>query len=121
MSKRVLICDDSTLMRKMVADTLTEDGWEVAGEAVNGQEAIDKFRQLRPDAVTMDIVMPGSDGLEGLAGIRAIDSEAKVVVVSAINQSKLISDAIRSGAHDFIGKPFMPEQLQNTMLTCLAK
>jgi two-component system chemotaxis response regulator CheY len=118
MAKRVLVCDDSVLMRKMVIECLTEDGWTVAGEAANGRDAIEKYKALRPDAVTMDIVMPDSDGLEGLVGIRQIDPQAKVVMVSAINQTRLISEAIRKGAYDFIAKPFLPEQLQQTLANC---
>ncbi len=120
MGKRVLICDDSLLMRKLVADTLIDAGWEVVAEAVDGQQAIERFKESRPDVVTMDLVMPGFDGIYGLQGIRAIDPTAKVVIVSAINQTQLISESIRKGAHDFIAKPFLPEQLQATMDTCLA-
>ncbi len=120
MSKRVLICDDSLLMRKMVAEALVADGWEVAGEAEDGQQAIEKYQQLRPDAVTMDIVMPGTNGLEALEAIRKLDPEAKVVVISALNQTRLISEAIRKGAEDFIAKPFLPEQVQATLNACVA-
>lgn len=119
MGKSVLVCDDSPLMRRMVMEPLKSDGWEVVGEAENGQQAIDRFRELRPDAVTMDIVMPGTDGLFGLAGILQLDPAAKVVVVSAVDQSKVISEAIRRGAQDFIAKPFLPEQLQKTLQSCL--
>ena len=119
MGKRVLICDDSLLMRKMVAETLMDAGWEVAGEATNGQQAIDKYREARPDAVTMDVVMPEFDGIFGLAGIRQLDPSAKVVMVSAVNQTKLITEAIRIGAYDFIAKPFLHEHLQETMATCM--
>jgi two-component system, chemotaxis family, chemotaxis protein CheY len=95
------------------------DGWEVVGEAANGAEAVERYRQLRPDAVTLDIVMPGTNGLEALKAILHLDPKAKVVVVSALNQTKLISDAIRAGADDFIAKPFMPEQLQETLRWCV--
>ena len=115
MSKRVLICDDSALMRNMIRDTLAAGGWEVAGEAANGDEAIEKFKSLGPDAVTMDIVMPEVDGLTALRGIIELDPQAKVVMISALDQTKPISDAIRAGAQDFICKPFLPEQLQQTM------
>lgn len=120
MSRRVLICDDSLLMRKMVADALREVGWEIAGEAVNGKDAVEKYKQLRPDAVTMDIVMPEADGLYGLQQILQVDPQAKVVVVSALAQTGMISEAIRQGAQDFIVKPFMPDQLQHTMQRCAA-
>lgn len=121
MSRRVLICDDSILMRRMIAETLVDDGWEVAGEAADGQEAVDLFRTARPDAVTMDIVMPGYDGLSALDAIIKLDPTAKVVILSALNQTKAISDAIRGGAQDFIVKPFMPEQLQQTMAGCVRR
>jgi len=116
---RVLVCDDSILMRRLVSDCLASVGWEVAAEASDGQQAIDKYQALRPDAVTMDIVMPGTDGLAALSAILEFDPAAKVVVVSALNQTKLISDAIRKGAQDFIAKPFLPEQLQQTLAGCL--
>ena len=119
MTKRVLICDDSILMRKLVADTLIADGWTIAGEASNGREAVEQYQQLQPDAVTMDIVMPHYDGLYALPRILQHDPSAKVVVVSALAQTKMISEAIRAGAQDFIVKPFMPEQLQQTLARCL--
>ena len=77
------------------------------------------YQQFRPDAVTMDIVMPGTDGMFALETILDFDPFAKIVVVSALNQTKLISEAIRKGAQDFIAKPFLPEQLQETMNRCL--
>jgi len=119
MSKRVLVCDDSILMRKLVTDALSETGWETVAEATNGEEAFQLYQQHRPDAVTMDIVMPGADGIYGLEKIIGIDPAAKVVVISALNQTHKISEAIRKGAQDFIAKPFMPEQLQQTLETCL--
>ncbi len=120
MPNRVLIVDDSMLMRKMVGDSLSDDGWEVAGEASNGEQAVQQYCRLKPDAVTLDIVMPGTDGLYALEHIMLFDPDAKVVVVSALNQTKLISEAIRKGAQDFIAKPFLPEQLQQTMLSSVA-
>lgn len=119
MPRRVLIADDSILMRRMVKTTLVSDGWEVAAEASNGAEAVEQYQRSRPDAVTLDIIMPGCDGLSALRSILQIDPAAKVVVVSALNQTKLISQAIRAGAQDFIAKPFMPEQLQDTLRTCM--
>jgi two-component system, chemotaxis family, chemotaxis protein CheY len=119
MTQRVLIVDDSMLMRKMIADTLSDDGWTIAGEAANGRAAVEQYGQVRPDAVTLDIVMPGTDGMYALEHIRLKDPLAKVVVVSALNQTKLISEAIRKGAQDFIAKPFLPEQLQSTLRSCL--
>jgi len=118
-TRRVLIVDDSPLMRRIGGDALASDGWEVAGEAADGRQAVEKFEQLRPDAVTLDIIMPDPNGMEALRSILRIDPTAKVVVVSALSQTKLISEAIRSGAQDFIAKPFLPEQLQQTMRACI--
>jgi len=119
MAKRVLVVDDSMLMRKMIGESLAEDGWEVVGEAANGEQAVDQYQRHRPDAVTLDIVMPGTDGMYALERILEFDPDAKIVVVSALNQTKLISEAIRKGAQDFIAKPFLPEQIQETMRACL--
>ena len=121
MPKTVLVVDDSMLMRRMVADTLTDAGWQVVGEAGNGQEAVERYREMRPDAVTLDIVMPEYNGMYALEEILHFDPHAKVVVVSALNQTRMISEAIRKGAQDFIAKPFLPEQLQQTMSHCAAE
>ncbi len=118
-NRRVIVVDDSMLIRRMVKDTLQSDGWDVVGEASNGNDAVELYQQLRPDVVTLDIIMPGSDGIEALRAILRINPDAKVVVVSALNQTKLISEAIRSGAQDFIAKPFLPEQLQQTIRLCV--
>ena len=112
---RALVCDDSLLMRKLVIDSLTEDGWTIVGEAQNGKEAVEMYKSLTPDVVTMDIVMPEHDGIYGLEHIIEYDPEAKVVVVSALNQTSLVAEAVRKGAQDFIVKPFLPEHLQETM------
>lgn len=115
MTKRVLVVDDSMLMRRMIADILRSTGWEVVAEATNGEEAVALYGQFRPDAVTLDIVMPGTNGMFALDRILQADPRAKIVVISALNQTKLISEAIRKGAHDFIAKPFLPEQVQETL------
>ena len=119
MSKRALVVDDSMLMRRMICDCLSDSGWEIVAEAGNGEEAVRQYRDHRPDVVSMDIVMPGTDGLFALEHILEIDPSAQVVVVSALNQTKLISEAIRKGAQDFIAKPFLPEQLQETLASCI--
>ena len=118
MSKRALVADDSMLMRKMVSDSLIEDGWEIVGEACNGQEAAEMFEKFRPDVCTLDIVMPEYDGIHGLKQIIAKTPEAKVVMVSALNQTQKVTEAIRSGAFDFVSKPFLPEQLIETVNRC---
>ena len=119
MSKRALVVDDSILMRRMICDCLTGFGWEIVGEADNGEEAVRQYREHRPDVVSMDIVMPETDGMFALEHILEMDPSAQVVVVSALNQTRLISEAIRKGAQDFIAKPFLPEQLQQTLAGCL--
>jgi two-component system chemotaxis response regulator CheY len=115
MPKNVLVVDDSILMRRMIASSLADTGWNVVGEAADGEEAVQLYAETRPDLVTMDIVMPGTGGIEALVRILQFDPDAKVVVVSALNQTRLISEAIRKGAQDFLGKPFLPEQLQETV------
>jgi two-component system chemotaxis response regulator CheY len=115
MTKRVLVVDDSMLMRRIIADVLKSTGWEVVAEARNGQEAVALYGEYRPDAVTLDIVMPGTNGMFALERILQADPRANIVVISALNQTKLISEAIRKGAHDFIAKPFLPEQVQETL------
>ncbi len=119
MSKRALVVDDSILMRRMICECLTDCGWEIVAEAGNGEEAVRQYRDHQPDVVSMDIVMPGTDGMFALEHILEMDPSAQVVVVSALNQTKLISEAIRKGAQDFIAKPFLPEQLQQTLAGCL--
>jgi len=121
MGKRALVVDDSMLMRKMICESLTDAGWDIVGEGEDGAEAIRLYDELRPDAVTMDIVMPGTDGIYALEKIMEFDPEARIVIVSALSQTKLISQAIRKGAQDFIAKPFLPEQLQETLQGCLAE
>ncbi|MBI1246752.1 response regulator [bacterium] len=103
------------LMRKLVIDSLTADGWTIVGEAQNGKEGLEKFQELKPDVVTMDIVMPDYDGVFGLEQIMQSDPNAKVVMISALNQTTLVAEAVRKGAQDFIVKPFLPEHLQETM------
>ncbi|MEW4451960.1 response regulator [Bremerella sp. JC817] len=112
---RALVCDDSMLMRKLVIDSLAEDGWTIVGEAQNGKQALDQYKALKPDVVTLDIVMPEFDGIFGLENIMEFDANAKIVMVSALNQTTLVAEAVRKGAQDFIVKPFLPEHLQETL------
>ena len=104
--KRLLVVDDALLMRKMIRDVATQAGWEVAGEAANGAEAVALYEQLRPDLVTMDVVMPEMSGLEALRAIRAVDPNAQVVMVTALDQKQTLLQSISDGAIDFIVKPF---------------
>src|SRR3954468_9873268 len=103
---RLLVVDDAMLMRRMIRDAALEAGWEVVGEAKDGREGVDLYDRLRPDLVTMDVVMPEMGGLEALRKIRALHPSARVVMVTALDQKQTIEEAIRDGALDFIVKPF---------------
>lgn len=103
---RLLVVDDALIMRAMIKDVARHAGWDIAGEAANGVEAVARYRELRPDLVTLDIVMPEMDGVEALRTIRAEDPAATVVMVSAIDQRAKLTECIRLGARDFVVKPF---------------
>ncbi|HOE12123.1 MAG TPA: response regulator [bacterium] len=111
MGKKGLIVDDAAFMRMMLREILTKGGYEVAGEAVNGKEAIEIYRNVSPDFVTMDITMPDMDGIEALREIKKIDANAVVIMCSAIGQQANVLEAIKTGARDFIVKPFQPERV----------
>ena len=113
--KRLLVVDDAVFMRKMIRGVAAEAGWEVVGEAANGLEAIELYDRLRPDLVTMDLVMPEMGGLEALRQIRADDPNARVVVVTALDQKQALMDSIREGAIDFIVKPFERQRVLNLL------
>jgi len=103
---RVLIVDDAIFMRKMISDILVENGMEVVGEADTGVKAVEKFMELRPDLVTMDIIMPEMNGIDAVRKIVEFDKQAKVVMCSALGQQALVQEAITAGARDFLIKPF---------------
>ncbi|UCD85070.1 MAG: response regulator [Deltaproteobacteria bacterium] len=113
MGIKVLIVDDAAFMRNMIKDILEEDGYEVAGEAANGEEAISKYKELMPDIVTMDIVMPMKSGIEAVQEIVSFNKDAKIVICSALGQESLVEEAIEAGAKDFITKPFKKENVLN--------
>lgn len=115
MSRTLLVTDDALIIRAMIKDTATEAGWNVVGEAQNGQQAIEMYEALRPDAVTLDMVMPDFDGIHALSGIKQLDPEARVLVVSALDQKQTLKEAFRLGAADFIVKPFDPKNLVATL------
>lgn len=108
---RVLIVDDAAFMRMMLKDILTKNGFEVVGEAVNGEDAIDKYKDLQPDVVTMDITMPEMDGITAVKRIREINPQAKIIMCSAMGQQPMVLEAIQSGAKDFIVKPFQADRV----------
>ena len=111
MGKRLLIVDDALIMRKRIMEIAQKAGWEVAGEAADGAEALQKHQELRPDLTTMDIVMPKMDGVAALRAVRVQDATAQVVMVSAVDQREKLAECVRLGAIDFIVKPFDPANL----------
>ncbi|APW61588.1 response regulator [Paludisphaera borealis] len=104
--KRLLVVDDALFMRRLIGGVAAEAGWEVVGEAGDGVEGVALYDQLRPDLVTMDLVMPNMGGIEALQKIRELDPSARVVVITAVDQKQSLMDSIRHGAVDFIVKPF---------------
>lgn len=116
MSKtRVLVVDDAIFMRNMLKDIFSDDQFEIVGEAANGVEAVEKFKELRPDLTTMDIVMPFKSGIEATREILAIDKNAVIVMCSALGQESLVMEAIEAGAADFVVKPFKPDDVQRVV------
>lgn len=115
MAKTLLITDDALIIREIIKDVATAAGWEVVGEATNGKDAVERYAQLRPQVCTLDLVMPEYDGLYALQGIRQLNPEAKVVVVSALDQKQVLKDAFRAGASDFLVKPFDKTALVETL------
>ncbi len=111
MDKKILIVDDAAFMRLMLKDILTKNGYMVVGEAENGAAAVDKYKELHPDLVTLDITMPEQDGISTLKKIRSIDPQAKIIMCSAMGQQAMVIDSIQAGAKDFIVKPFQPERV----------
>jgi two-component system chemotaxis response regulator CheY len=113
--KRVLVVDDAAFMRLSLKTMLERNGYEVAGEAENGQIAVKKYLELKPDIVTLDITMPVMDGLGALKAIRQMDSSAKVLMVSAMGQETYVKEAVISGARGFIIKPYKEEHILKTL------
>ena len=111
MAKNILICDDAAFMRMMIKDILTKNGYNVAGEAENGLKAVEKFKEVNPDLVLMDIAMPEMDGIQALKEIKKIDGGAKVIMCAAMGQQAMVIESIQAGAKDFIVKPFQAERV----------
>jgi len=115
---KVLVVDDALFMRKMLIDILKKEGFEICGDAENGKDAIEQYKQLKPDLVTMDIVMPKMDEVDGIGAVREImkiDPQAKIIMVSAMGQHVLVVEAIQAGAKDFITKPFQPSRITEAL------
>ncbi len=111
MGKKIMLVDDTKFMRMMLANILKPKGYEIIAEAGDGLEAIDKYKQCKPDLVTMDIVMPHMDGIEAVKNIVASDSGAKVIMVTAVGQDSKVKEAIEAGARGYIVKPFQAPQV----------
>ena len=116
---RILIVDDAAFMRMMLKDILTKAGHEVCGEAENGNAAVEKFKELKPDLTTLDITMPEKDGIEALKEIKAIDPNAKCIMCSAMGQQAMVIEAIQGGAKDFIVKPFQADRVKEAVAKVL--
>ena len=111
MAKNILICDDAAFMRMMIKDILTKNGYDIAGESENGAKAVEKYNELKPDLVLMDITMPEMDGIQALKKIKEADPGASVIMCSAMGQQAMVIESIQSGAKDFIVKPFQADRV----------
>lgn len=111
MGKRVLVVDDSPFMRTLVKNVLVPNGFEIAGEAGDGNQAVAAYQQAKPDLVTMDLVMPNMDGLSALKAIRQLDPNAKVFMVTSAGQHSLMVEAMNQGSAGFIQKPFQADKM----------
>ena len=120
MGKRILIVDDATFIRMIVKNILVPKGYEIAGEAANGKEAVKKYYELRPDLVTMDITMNEKDGLEAAKEILEMDEDARIIMVTALGQERMLVDSFKIGVKDFVVKPFKPERLLTAVQKALA-
>lgn len=119
MSKKILIVDDAPIVRLMLKDIIEYHGYEICGEASNGQEAIEMYKEMKPELVTMDIIMPEKDGIEALEAILEFDPNAKVVMVTAIDQRESLMKAIRLGATDYIVKPFENDRVISAVMKAM--
>ena len=120
MSSKVLIVDDAPVVRFLLRNLLERNGFEVVGEASNGNEAFEKYKELTPDVVTMDITMPEADGIVGVKRILSFDAKAKIVMITAIDQRKYLLEAIKSGATDYIVKPFEDDRVISALQKAIA-
>ena len=111
---KILIVDDASFMRMMLKDILSKEGYAII-EAVDGKDAVEKYKIEMPDIVTMDITMPNMTGIESLKEIKKLDSHAKVIMCSAMGQQNMVIEAIQAGAKDFIVKPFETERVKNAI------
>lgn len=115
MSKKIMLVDDAAFMRMMIKNTLTQGGYTNIIEAENGAEAVDKYKSESPDLIIMDITMPEKDGIQALREIKEYDANSNIVMCSALGQEKLVLEALKLGAADFIVKPFKPDRIMETV------
>ena len=115
MAKEILIVDDAAFMRMMIKNIVTKAGYEVVGEAENGAQAVEMYKELKPDLVTMDITMPEMDGIQAVKAIKEIDPNANIIMCSAMGQQAMVMEAIQAGAKDFIVKPFQQDRILQTI------
>lgn len=116
---KILLVDDAAFMRMMIKDTLVKNGYTDVYEAGDGAQAVEKYAEVQPDLVIMDITMPNMNGLEALKAIKASDPNATIVMCSAMGQEAMVIEAIKSGAKDFIVKPFKPDRILKTITSFL--
>jgi two-component system chemotaxis response regulator CheY len=120
---KIMIVDDALFMRQLIAKFLIAEGFEICAEASSAKEAVEKYKQLKPDLVTMDIVMPMMEELDGIGAVREIvkfDPNAKILICSVMGQQSLVVEAIRAGAKDFVTKPVQPVRLIEAVKNALA-
>ncbi len=115
MSARVLIVDDVAFMRMLLKDMMTKAGHEVVGEATNGKEAVEKYRDLKPDLVFMDTIMSEMNGIEATKEIMRLNPNAKIIICSAMGQQMMVMEAMQAGAKDFVVKPFREDKVMETL------
>ncbi|TMN21392.1 response regulator [Lentibacillus cibarius] len=112
---KILVTDDAAFMRMQLKNNLTQLGHEVIGEAENGQDAVEKYKELEPELITMDITMPEMNGVEAVKEIKKLNSDVKIIMCSAMGQQEMVLEAIRAGANDFIVKPFSADRIKEAL------
>lgn len=121
MSTRVLIVDDALFMRKLIREALTPYGFNIVGEAENGEQGVNMYKELNPDLVTLDIVMPEMDGIQALTALKKWNNQAKVIMITALEQRDLMLQAVRLGVSDFIVKPFTDDRVLSAIEKALGR
>ncbi|MGQ9465012.1 MAG: response regulator [bacterium] len=118
---RILVVDDAMFMRRMLTDILEKGGHTVCGVASTGKEAVERYKELKPELVTMDIIMPDMSGIEAVKEIKKIDPKAKILMVSAMGQQALVLEAVQAGALDYVVKPFQPSRVLESIERIMKK